>query len=149
MSTMRLKYTTAARGSHPHQGGFAAMAALFLIVILAAMAGFMGTFGNTLQLGSAQDVQGTRAYWAARAGLEWGVSGVANSSPVACPTTPTTLPASAANGNFAVTVDCTVSTYTESAQTVSLFQITAVAQNTLAVGSAAYTERSLTTAMER
>jgi MSHA biogenesis protein MshP len=149
MSTMRHKPFTAARRGRPHQGGFAAMAALFLIVILAAMAGFMGTFGNTLQLGSAQDVQGTRAYWAARAGLEWAMSGVANSSPAACPTTPTTLPASAANGNFAVTVDCTTSAYTEGAQAVTMFQITAVAKNTLAVGSAAYIERSLTAAIER
>jgi MSHA biogenesis protein MshP len=149
MSTMPLKHCSTTRHGRPQQGGFAAMAALFLIVILAAMAGFMGTFGNTLQLGSAQDIQGTRAYWAARSGLEWAISGVSTSSPAACPSSPTTLPASAANGNFSVTVNCTVSTYTEGAQTVNLFQVSAVASNALSVGSAVYVERSLSAAIER
>lgn len=54
-----------------HQVGFAAIAAIFLVVVLAALGAFMVTFSNTQQLTSAQDLQGTRAYWAARAGLEW------------------------------------------------------------------------------
>ena len=57
----------------PHdQHGFAVIAAIFLVVVLAALGGFMVTFSNTQQLTSAQDLQGSRAYWAARAGLGWG-----------------------------------------------------------------------------
>ena len=51
-----------------HQQGFAAIAAVFLVVVLAALGAFMVTFSNTQQLTSAQDVQGSRAYWAARGG---------------------------------------------------------------------------------
>ena len=75
---------------HP-QRGFAAIAAIFLLVVLAALGSFMLSFSNTQQLTSAQDVLGTRAYWAARAGLEWGIGNVAG----ACPAKPVTLTAAA------------------------------------------------------
>ena len=67
---------------HSAQRGFAAIAAIFLVVVLAALGGFMLTFSNTAQLTSAQDVQGTRAYWAARAGLEWAIAHSLASTPV-------------------------------------------------------------------
>ena len=60
-----------------HQTGFAAIAAIFLVVVLAALGGFMMIFSNTQQLTSAQDFQGSRAYWAARGGLEWAIASVA------------------------------------------------------------------------
>ena len=72
------------RHSSRHNG-FAAIAAIFLLVALAALGAFMVTFSNTQQLTSAQDLQGSRAYWAARAGLEWGIVRGAGAS--ACPST--------------------------------------------------------------
>ncbi len=59
---------------HLRQSGFAAIAAIFVLVVLAALGAFMVTSSNTQQLTSALDVQGSRAYWAARAGLEWGLA---------------------------------------------------------------------------
>ena len=61
---------------HSAQRGFAAIAAIFLLVTLAALGGYMLTFSNTQQLTFAQDVQGARAYWAASAGLEWGLGNI-------------------------------------------------------------------------
>jgi MSHA biogenesis protein MshP len=122
------------------QKGFAAIAAVFLVVVLAALGAFMVSFSNTQHLTSAQDIQGSRAYWAARAGLEWGIASVTT----ACPTSPTALSVE----GFAVTVTCAQSAYTDSG-TVNLFQITALAQSTGAVGSPGYIERSLTASMER
>ena len=58
------------------QRGFVLVAAVFLLVVLAALGAFMVTFTNTQQLASAQDVQGSRAYWAARAGLEWAAASI-------------------------------------------------------------------------
>lgn len=69
------------------QQGFAAVAAVFLVVALAALGAFMVSFSNTQQLTSAQDVQGSRAYWAARAGLGWGLASL-TSNKVACPVPP-------------------------------------------------------------
>jgi MSHA biogenesis protein MshP len=133
---------------HHKQRGFAAIAAIFLVVVLAALGGFMLTFSNTQHFTSAQDVQGSRAYWAARAGLEWGLGRVAAAG--ACPTSPTTLPGGSAtfDGGFTVRVDCTRETFTEGIATVNIYVLNATAKSAGAVGSVGYIERSLSASME-
>jgi MSHA biogenesis protein MshP len=122
------------------QRGFAAIAAIFLVVTLAALGAFMVTFSNTQQVTLAQDVQGSRAYWAARAGLEWGLSqGLAVS---ACPAA-STLPIE----GFSVDVSCALQTYTDNG-TVSILRFTAVARSSGAVGSVGFIERSVSVAVE-
>jgi MSHA biogenesis protein MshP len=135
------------------QTGFAAVAAIFLVVILAALGGFMVTFSNTQQLTSAQDLQGTRAYWAARAGLEWGVGKV---SAVAVPSTLTAGTCSTGVGTpmsidgFSVAVTCTVATYVEATSNKYLLQLQSVATTAGATaGSIGYVERSISASMER
>ncbi len=54
-------------------GGFAIVSAIFLIVILAALGVGILVFSRAQQASSAYDVQGSRAYQAARAGIEWAV----------------------------------------------------------------------------
>ena len=54
------------------QSGFLLVTAIFLLVILAALGAFILTISGTQQTSSALDVQGTRAYQAARSGIEWG-----------------------------------------------------------------------------
>ena len=123
------------------QQGFAAVAAIFLVVVLAALGAYMVAFSNAQQLSNAQDVLGTRAYWAARAGLEWGLAqGVANS---ACPavTAPTSIE------GFALTVTCTPSTYTDGT-TVKILRFTSEAKMGT-VGSVGYIERSVSATLER
>ena len=129
--------------THLVQRGFAAIAAIFLVVVLAALGAFMVTLSNTQQLTSAQDLQGTRAYWVARAGLEWGINR-ANATN-ACPA------ASSALGTiegFSVTVTCTVAAYADAGLTTNLFRITSVA-SIAAPGSIAYVERSVTAGLEK
>ncbi|MBT9507544.1 hypothetical protein [Rhodoferax sp.] len=123
------------------QQGFAAIAAIFLVVVLAALGGFMLTFSNTQQLTSAQDILGSRSYWAARAGLEWGIAGVTATCPVAS--------TSFAVDAFAVTVTCTLQTYTDAGQPVNIFQLTSVARSSGAAGSVGFVERSLSATLER
>jgi MSHA biogenesis protein MshP len=126
---------------HLVQRGFAAIAAIFLVVILAALGGFMLTFSNSQQLTSAQDVQGTRAYWAARAGLEWGIASASG----ACPTSPMVLTLD----GFTVTVTCAQTTYTDSGA-VNIFVIISVAKTAgPSVGGVGYVERSLSVSLER
>jgi MSHA biogenesis protein MshP len=128
------------------QQGFAAIAAIFLVVVLAALGAFMLTFSNTQQLTSAQDIQGSRAYWAARAGLEWGVAKVASTTPACAASTPLTT---AFDGGFSVTVDCSFKTYTDSSP-VTIFSLTATAKpgGGVAIGSMGYIERSLSATVE-
>lgn len=123
------------------QRGFAVIAAIFLVVVLAALGAFMVTFSNTQHLTSAQDVQGSRAYWAARGGLEWGIA-IATGN---CPASPTALDID----GFTVEVDCKVAPYSD-ADAINLFRITATAKATgAAVGSVGYVERSVSASVCR
>lgn len=126
---------------HRFQQGFAAVAAIFLVVVLAALGSYMVAFSNTQQLTAAQDVQGTRAYWAARAGLEWGVASVAAS---ACPVSPTALTVQ----GFTVTVACAPTAYAEGAGTVTILRFVSTAQSGVP-GTVGYAERELSASMER
>lgn len=56
--------------------GFAIVSAMFILVVLAALGAFILSISTSQQIGSALDVQGTRAYQAARAGIEWGLYSV-------------------------------------------------------------------------
>lgn len=127
--------------------GFAAVAALFLVVVLAALGGYMVSFSNTQQLTSAQDAQGSRAYWAARAGLEWAVA--SHVAAAACV---------AANSNlvvegFNVVVNCTLRTYADTsvagAAATNIFNFTATASNAAGVGNVGFIERSVSAGLER
>ena len=77
------------------QRGFAIIAAIFILVLLAGLGGFIATISSAQHAGSALDVQSAFAYQAARAGTEWGVDKVINGTPAAPPDTvtcSTTLP---------------------------------------------------------
>ena len=127
------------------QRGFAAVAAIFLVVLLAALGAFMVTFSNSQQLSSAQDVQGTRAYWAARAGLEWAIVNIA-----VC-TNPASTPmagAPATINGYTMAVSCTFSTYTDAGNTVNIFLIESNA-SIGSVGAVGFIERNVSASLER
>ncbi|WP_114971286.1 hypothetical protein [Rhodoferax ferrireducens] len=135
------------------QQGFAAIAAIFLVVVLAALGGFMLTFSNTQQLTSTQDVQGTRAFWAARVGLEWGVAGVF-AQPAAtanCVSASQTLPGGVAtfDGGFTVVVSCSRQIFVEGGVDRKIFQFTSVASSAGGVGTVGFVERSMSASVER
>jgi MSHA biogenesis protein MshP len=128
----------------PRQSGFAAIAALFLLVVLASMGAFMVTFSNVQQLGSAQDFQSARSYWAARAGLEWAL-GALTVDATACPSSP---PATVDTGSvFDVTINCNLQTYLEGTVTVKIFTLQSVASSGT-VGSVGFVERSVSATFE-
>jgi len=123
--------------------GFLLPAAIFLLVILAALGAYALNISSTQQATSKQDIQGSRAYQAARAGLEWAIfqvlaPGTANL--VNCPT-PTTLTIE----GFTVNVTCTQSVdYNEQGtdRTIRLFEIISRASFGVA-GTIDYSERQL------
>ena len=129
--------------THSTSRGFAAIAAIFLMVVLAALGTFMVTMSNTQQLTSVRDIQGSRAYWAARAGLEWGINRANTTN--ACPAASTNL---GAIEGFTVTVDCSLSVYSEGGQIRNLFRVTALAKAGTP-GSVGYVDRSVTATLER
>lgn len=125
------------------QNGFAAIAAIFLVVALSALGGYMVSFSTSQQITSAQDVQGSRAYWSARAGVEWGLTAVNAAS--ACPAALTTLVIE----GFTVAIACTtLQPYTEALASPKLFQIRAVA-SVGTIGNIGFIERSVSASMEK
>ena len=123
--------------------GFLLPAAIFLLVILAALGAYALNISSTQQATSKQDIQGSRAYQAARAGLEWAIFQVlapGTTNLVNCPT-PTTLTIE----GFTVNVTCTQSVdYNEQGtdRTIRLFEITSRASFGVA-GTIDYSERQL------
>ena len=126
--------------THATQRGFAIVAAIFLVVVLAALGAFMLTFSSVQHITSAQDVQGTRAYQAARTGIEWGAYQVLISS--SCPSS-TSLTAGGTQAGFSIVVQCNqFPSTTEDGTAVNMYQIISTASQGT-VGSATYVERQL------
>ncbi len=131
----RSRMLSGASSSRARQSGLSIISAIFMLVLLAALAAFMLTFSMSSNVTQAQDIQGSRAYWAARSGLEWGAYRVLQDG--ACATTTLTL------SGFTVAVTCAPNgPYPEGNSNVSIYLLTATAnQGTL--GSVGYVERQL------
>ncbi|MDO9467254.1 MAG: hypothetical protein Q7J36_08125 [Thiobacillus sp.] len=120
----------------PHtESGFVLPTAIFLLVILAALAAYMVSLSRTSHISSALDIQGSRAYLAARAGIEWAAWQVVDPqglqvSPAPCPA-PTTLTLEGTLAAFSVDVSCIPFVETDGADTVAIYQITSTATSGL------------------
>lgn len=129
-----------------HQRGFSIVSAIFLVVVLAALGAFMLTFSNVQQMTAAQDLQGAKAYQAARAGIDWGAYKILQSGG-ACAAS-TTVPLGGNLVGFALVVNCANTPNTEGGNTVNIYQITATA-SAGTVGSSTYIERQLQATIEK
>ena len=125
------------------QRGFAAIAALFVLVVLAALGAFMVSISSSQQITAAQDVQGSRAYWAARAGLEWALGSLA-ASPAACPT----APGGFSIEGFSILMSCTRATFDESGVTRVIYTLGSRASIGSAAGAVGFVERSVSASVE-
>ena len=145
-----------------HARGFSLVTAIFLIVILAALGAFMVTFTGLQQTTVQADVLGVRAYYAARAGIDWALyraldpdNTIAPGAAVfaACPvTTPTLTGLGGSLAPFSVTVTCTPTDATEGNRNIRVFQITATACNQATcpgTPAAGYVERRVTVTAAR
>lgn len=99
---------------HPGQRGFLIIAAVFLLVVLSALALYLASVSQTSQAASAGDLQSARAYQAARAGIEWAAYQIlrdpgGGTFKPACDggSATKTLAFSSTLTNFAATVTCT------------------------------------------
>lgn len=128
-----------------YQRGFALVSAIFLLVVIAALGTFAVTISTTQQQSSAMDVLGSRAYQAAKAGIEWSIYQITHSAVGAtCATlVQPTMPVGTQLSAFVVAVDCTsTGPYTDGAASFSVYRLTATA-TTGVVGSPGYFERQL------
>jgi MSHA biogenesis protein MshP len=109
------------------QRGVSIVTAIFLIVILAGLAGFAARIFSVQQQSSGLDVQGSQAYAAAQSGIDWGAFQALRNGACAV-TTNLAMPAGPL-ANFAVTVTCASTAHTESGNPATLYRLTATACN--------------------
>ncbi len=129
-----------------HQSGFILVAAIFLLVVIAALGLFTVTISTGQQQSSAMDALGSRAYQAASAGIEWSVYQITKERATCATLVQPTMPAGTQLSAFTVTVACSsTGSYTEGTDPAfSVYQLTSTAQTTGAtVGSLGYLERQL------
>lgn len=124
-------------------GGFAAIAAIFVLVVLAGMGVALVTISSAQQRSSAFDALGSQAYQAARAGIEVGVYQALRNDTCAN----TTVDLTGGLAAFSVQLQCTVTSHVEAATPATrLFHITATACNRTScpgTADATYVERQL------
>jgi MSHA biogenesis protein MshP len=134
------------------QRGFALASAIFILVVLAALALGITLLTTQTETGHARDISGSRAYQAARAGLDWGayqvldpanVTATSGTAPLpncpgvagACPTAAAPSSSTLASGPFAstvlagyvVTVQCSCADFTEAGRNVRVYQLKSTA----------------------
>lgn len=135
------------------QSGFALATAIFLVVVLAALGLVILSVSGLQHVSSARDVMGSKAYQAARAGIEWGAYRVLQQGlPGNCPAATTTfaMPAGDLSG-FSVSVTCVETNNDEAARTgvnaLEFYVITSTACNQAPCPNsspgAAYVERQI------
>jgi MSHA biogenesis protein MshP len=136
------------------QKGFSIVSAIFLLVVLSFLGTAMVTLSASQNQSSAMDVMGSRAYQAARAGVEWGALQVLQNSGVgfapACRAAPASaiLPAGTLAGTlngFVVQVDCfstVASEATAATGTLNVYDLTSTATQGV-VGTSDYFVRRI------
>lgn len=127
--------------------GFALVAALFLIVVIALVVATMSRLAVNQQADGNLALQQARAYQAARAGLEWGINRVRATASCASGSV------SMAGGNlsdFSVSLICSRLDYTgDDGAALSLFRLEATAANGAPGDRVDYAWRRLTATVGR
>ena len=140
-----------------HVRGFSLVTAIFLLVVLALLGTFMVVFTGLQQKTIQADVEGVRAYYAARAGLNWAIYRALDPDNTIAPGAAAFVPCPEGTINtmggslaaFTVVVSCTatVPDPTEAGRTIRVYQITATACNQASCPEpspeAGYVERSV------
>jgi MSHA biogenesis protein MshP len=133
--------------------GFALASAIFILVVLAALAVAITLLTTQSQAGVARDLLGSRAYQAARAGLDWGAyrvldplntTATSGSAPLpncpgaagsTCPAAASPVAAAVPTAPFAstvlagqtVTLQCSCTDHTEAGRNIRVFQLKSTA----------------------
>ena len=154
------------RGSVVHRpprrrsAGIAAITAIAILVVLALLGTFIVSISGIQERQLALDILGSRAYQAARSGIEWAAFQIHNPENTNPPAGPATVPyACVASTNiaglgadladFTVTVTCNSTPYTEFGNTVRVYQVTATACNIPAAGACPNNATNSPTYVER
>lgn len=128
-----------------HERGAALVSAIFLLVVLAALGAYMITVSGVQQTTTNRALISVRAYFAARAGLEWGIHQVVSPFPIpppaACPAPATFTPVGFGFDGVSVAVNCSRTDYDDGVPTY-IYVFTSTGSHGTA-GTTEYVERRL------
>ena len=134
MSTMR-------PDARRRQGGFGLVAAMFVIIVIALVIAAMVRLSSTQHGTNSLALQQARAYQAARAGLDWGISRAVNAG--VCANSAVDM-AGGGLSEFAVSLTCSSTSYTgDDGSPLRICRFTAQAQNGAAGSRPDYAYRRL------
>lgn len=139
--------------------GFALVAALFVIVVIALVIMMMSRLSVIQNASLDLGIQQARAYQAARAGLEWGLHQLLLESNTGdCPVAANVSMADSGLAEFSVSLTCAklpcttpicAQGYTEASRTFNLYRLTATASNGNPAERADYAWRRLEVTVEK
>lgn len=136
----------------PAERGFALVAALFVMIVIALVVLAMARLSANQHGSNSLAIQQARAYQTARAGLEWGIHTVTRPGTVDCSgfgSNPFNVLLAGSNlSEFAVQVSCSVTAYAENGGTRYIYQLTATAQNGSPATRPDYAYRQLSATVE-
>ncbi len=109
------------------QQGFSMVMAIFILVVLGLLGGYMARLSGVQQMTSVYALQGARAYLAAKAGLEWAIARINNGGSCTEVNAQTALTFADITG-FTVKLTCTAIAYTEGSKNPVVYQINSLGQ---------------------
>lgn len=107
------------------QKGFSLVTAIFLLVVLASLMGYMVNLRIVQQSTIVMSAQGASAFQAARAGLEYGIFQALNNATCNAGNTLTFTSADLSLSPFIVDLSCSLSTHVEGVRQVNVYELSA------------------------
>jgi MSHA biogenesis protein MshP len=130
---------------HPNlaykQQGFTLVMAIFILVVLGLLGGYMVRLSGVQHATSTYALQSARAYQAAKAGLGWGIVKISSGGTCVDVNAQTALTLQDLSG-FTVNLTCTLATYQEGSNSRGIYQLNARSEFG-AYGNADYVSREL------
>ncbi len=127
------------------QQGFTLVMAIFILVVLGLLGGYMVRLSGVQHATSTYALQGARAYQAARAGLGWAIAKISSGGVCLDVNAQTALALPDFSG-FTVKLTCSLTSYQEGSDTPAIYQLTALSEFG-AYGGVDYVSRQLEVAM--
>lgn len=109
------------------QGGFSIVMAIFILVVLGLLGGYMVRLSGVQISTVSFAVQGARTYQAARAGIEWSIARIVNGGSCADIEAQTAMTFNGLDG-ISVKLSCSSQSYSEADTTATLYRITSLAE---------------------
>jgi MSHA biogenesis protein MshP len=109
------------------QRGFSIVMAIFVLVVLGLLGGYMVRMAGVQLSTYNQTLLGARAYQAAHAGIEWGIARISNGGNCADINAQTAMSFAGLNG-FSVRLNCSNQSYSEADQNPTVYRISALSQ---------------------